>query len=343
MISSIFRWCGLFFKWPFSACLNVFIALGIHHVILNHTNFCTYMPTIFKTIVSGAATEDFVLNPVERKLMLLLSIIGIFGNVIPKYLTNDNAKRHVANRNSNLALIIHIVAGIVTIIGNGFVGVNGGFRSRGKLFWMLLLCDLIHQLSIIILLKNHDGVYALRVGNFTAIILKFTASLNFYNHGAYISDVFFMASFGFMGTRLGSLLFYIIYSIFGYKNGLKYEYFYSVGVALAHLHILMRVPQMEVMAVMSIPIVGWLFYHELWMKQSKPYFFILNCIFSGSLLYIYATTKSSEILYVALLFYYGLTFAMPRFHRNPGVALKDKTVSSSLNYILIQRRSAVYE
>ena len=85
-------------------------------------------------------------------------ILGILCNVIPKYINNDGAKRHIIQVKGNLVLLVHIISGIITVFVNGYIGINGGFQDRGAFFWSIAVVDLIHQLSIVLLLKNHDGV-----------------------------------------------------------------------------------------------------------------------------------------------------------------------------------------
>ena len=49
--------------------------------------------------------------------------------VIPKYLNNKVSKRHIVTPKVNRKLLIHILSGIVAVVGMGLVGILGGFSG----------------------------------------------------------------------------------------------------------------------------------------------------------------------------------------------------------------------
>ena len=97
--------------------------------------------------------------------------------------------------------------------------------------WLLLGSDVVHQLSIALLLKNHDGIYALRLGNMALAVLKFRALINYRDLGTSTPDLLFTASFGFLGARLGNFASYITCYLIGHERGLQFEHWYSMGVS----------------------------------------------------------------------------------------------------------------
>lgn len=261
----------------------------------------------------------------ERWCMWILAIFGIFVNVIPKFIKDDGARRHVVTIAVNRRLLIHILSGIVTVLGNGFIGINGGYSQFSNLtFWLLAASDFIHQLSIITLLKNHDGIYALRVGNLASAILKFHTLLNHHSkmsqqEALTSSDILFTASFGFMGTRLASFLSYITFYLMRQEKWLQFEHWYSIGLGIAQFHIMMRIPNFERMIVLTLPLTAHWFYHELWKKNYKPLFTSFNIVYAGLVLGWLATP---QLLYAAIGLYYAIFFFLPLFHRFPEQALK---------------------
>ena len=327
------NWLGvllLLTRWPYLGYVIFVAVLYLIRLMLrdcSHALESDIIPAINQLIkmfnqdlVCGTNNSNFFLVPYERIAMMLLSSIGIIFNVIPKYIKNDGAQRHIIQAKGNMILLVHIISGIIAVIWNGYIGINGGLRNRDALFWSIASVDLVHQLSIVLLIKNHDGIYALRTGNIALSIFKFTVLINHQKYGASISDLLFVASFGFMGTRLGSLLSYIACISFGYDKGLQFEHWYSVGLSLAQFHIMIRVPNAERIFIWAMPLTSWLFYHELWKRKFKTIFFILNCFYAAiALLYL----SSPEAHYVIIIIYWIVTFFLPQFYRWPENALKE--------------------
>ena len=48
---------------------------------------------------------------------------------------------------------------------------------------LLIASDVVHQLSSVLLVKNHDGIFALRSGSYYPSILKFRALINYSDQG----------------------------------------------------------------------------------------------------------------------------------------------------------------
>ena len=98
-------------------------------------------------------------------------------------------------------------------------------------------------------------------------------------------------------TLSGGVLSGIACIIFGYNTGLQFEHWYSIGLSLAQLHIIMRVPNAERIFIWAIPLTGWWFYHELWKKKFKIFFNLFNCCYAAlSLLYL--TTPEAHYMVI---------------------------------------------
>lgn len=317
------------------ACNEVFHGGGWPSEEDRHLSF-----ELYELLLCGSASLDFSLRRSERIIMWILSVLGIFGNVIPTYVKNNGAKRHISQIKGNRVLLLHIVSGILTVLGNGLVGIFGGFDDRALVFWFLALSDLVHQLSIILLLKNHDGIYPLRTGNLTSGIFKFTVLINHALHGPYISDIFFTLSFGFMGTRLATVLSYMTLKVAGPQRNFKYEAWYSLALSLAQFHIMLRVPSVEKVYLLMMPVTSLLFYHELWNKKWKPHFVLFNCIFAFVAL---ASLKTPAARHVSIACWYFVSFFLPRFYRWPENALKNKEVARSSIDIELLRKSSIFD
>lgn len=353
ILSAVVRFPFLFFQWPYLGAILFFASILLANIFLGDQcdagpsesvsladgsgafisnniaadAISTLRSNIQDTLICGISTRGFSLGTTERKVMYLLALAGVLG-VIPNYVQKKVAQRHVSQRTANRALLFHIAAGIATVLGNGLVGiVYGGFsgpRHSGCIFWILAVADLFHQLSTLLLIKNHDGIYALRVGNLGTTVLKFVTLINHSRHvwAADLSDVWFTSSFGFLGTRIASVGFATAAYFASGKNeeGLQNEDWYSIGLAFAQLVVGMRVPGYERMFFCVTPLSAWLFYHELWDKSEKIYFCAWNMMYSAACL---ACFKTPSAFYMAMIVYYYIAgFHKKRFYRWPKNAFK---------------------
>lgn len=351
ILAALARFPLLFFQWPylggvlfFASILlaNIFLGdlcdargsefispaggseLSTSHSILAEA-VSTLQSNLQDTLICGTHTRDFSLGTTERKVLFLLAAIGVVGSVIPGYIQKKVAQRHVSQRTANRALLFHIAAGIVTVLGNGLIGIlYGGFSGpvhSGALFCFLAGTDLFHQLSVLLLIKNHDGIYALRVGNLASALFKFVTLVNHSRHVA-PSDVFFAASFGFLGTRIAAVGFMVATYFAKGKNGegLQNEDWYSIGTAVAQLGFMLRAPGFERMFLCVSPLSAYLFYHELWDKSEKMQFVAWNVIYSGVCL---MCLNAPSAFYIAIVVYYYVAgFNKKRFYRWPENAFK---------------------
>merc|ERR1712217_124968 len=94
----------------------------------------------------------------------------------------------------------------------------------------------------------------------------------------------FIHSFGFMGARLATFMAILYQHFCGCTTNILLETFYSIGLAIAHFHVMHRVPNHEVLWLLVLNYVGLVFYHELWPKYWKVPFWVMNAFFTYSLL-----------------------------------------------------------
>lgn len=354
ILTALARFPLLFFQWPYLGVVLFFVSILLMNIFLG--DLCDaggseFTPTaggsgtsishnilaealsilqlnIQDTLICGTHTRGFSLGTTERKVMFLLAAIGVVGSVIPGYIQKKVAQRHVSQRTANRVLLFHIVAGIVSMLGNGLIGIlYGGFSGHvqsSALFWFLAGTDLFHQLSILLLIKNHDGIYALRVANLATALYKFVTLVNHSRHVEWstLSDVWFTASFGFLGTRLAAVGYMAATYFTNGKNGegLQNEDWYSIGLAVAQLWFTMRAPGFERMFFCVAPLSAYLFYHELWDKSEKMQFVAWNVIYSGVCL---MCLNAPSAFYIAIVVYYYVAgFNKKRFYRWPKNAFK---------------------
>merc|ERR1712025_1109660 len=90
----------------------------------------------------------------------------------------------------------------------------------------------------------------------------------------------------------------------------------------------MRVPEVEHVYILILPLAGHWFYHELWDKKYKVVFTLCNCVYAGLVLIL---LKTPEAIYAALALYYGIFFFFKMFHRFPENALKQYKLTNNNN------------
>jgi len=312
------------FRFPFLPVFGVYIGL-----LVAKTFFWGYGPgsaclnkddySIVDRFVCSSGGENFKLGSTERQVMLFLSFLGVFGNVIPKYMKGEGAKRLYVSPQIKRVLLTHIVSGILSVLGSGMIGVaqdDFGYEPSKWVLGLLIASDVVHQLTILRLLKNHDGVFPLRVGNMTIAIEKYISILNL-DHVSNVPDHIFLMSFGFMGTRLANV--FLCLSCYLSKDGNIFflEYWYSLGVGTALIHCICRTPHGPPLFFVMLPIIGYCFYHELWRRRWKYHFLAFNLIVSFLALNFLTIPQQGFLLSIS----FPLGFFFPIFYRSPERAM----------------------
>jgi hypothetical protein len=227
------------------------------------------------------------------------------------------------------------------IIGIFFGGLDN--QEGGILLNIIMVLDLLHCVTAIRLLKNHDGTFALRIGNFFGFIAKFSVWVNLDRHDPYFIDLLFLSSFGFMGTRLAAFAGGV--TLFFSKSGDAYylEHYYSIGVQIAQFHCMLRVPGGVRLWLSIAPLVSYVYYHELWKRKLRWQFFALNVVGSCSALAF--LTYWQQVAYITV--YYMLCFRLPIFYRRPLLAaagtVDEDNISQDKCLAAIYRRTSISE
>ncbi|KAL7554873.1 hypothetical protein ACHAWF_018690 [Thalassiosira exigua] len=360
----------LLLRWPYRITLFLFAGVLFSATYLVDTETCSPTPigdalfgdrlsllrrNVRETFACGRSLRGFELGRTERVVMFVFAAIGVFGDILPKYLRDDVAKRHVKQRKANRWLLVHIASGTISVIGGGVAGMLGGFDDTHSslLFWGFCASDFVHQLSICVLCKNHDGIWVslrdectcylrnaspsrdlnplfpliatshaqpLRLGNYVLLAAKFEALANHHHFtGTQFADVIFTITFGALGTRLASAMSYVGQLLLKREQQLKLEVWYSLGLSLALLYIVCRIPNFDLYFFGCMTLVSHLYYHEIWPRRNKRKFVAFNAALSVACM---GFVDSECIRTVVLVFYFiGAGFMQPRFYRCPEEAL----------------------
>jgi len=241
--------------------------LGMFGAIFGYSQyFCgTEMMPLGQEIHEGMCCHNcskFSMGDLDRKIHVALAFLGVFGNVVPKYAKKDEADRHLAAMKANPftnTLIVHIISGIATVLGAGLFGVFG-FE---KLIPVFTFGSIVHDLSIHGLLPNHDGIFAIRVGNFALAAMKTIVVCNVADP-IQRADLLFFLAFGFMGTRIACTVVYILQAV-SFPASLIDEYWYSFGLSTAQFYIYSRMwSSFNIPLFMAAVCTTALYYHKRW-------------------------------------------------------------------------------
>jgi hypothetical protein len=302
----------------------------------------------FHRLIACGPSEalGFHLGILERKIMFAFTVLGVFAFVIPKFVKRDGAARHFTSDKVVRILLVHVLSGASVVLLCPIIGIfYGGLDNKegGILLNILMVLDLVHCVTAIRLLKNHDGTFALRIGNFLAFIVKFNVWVNLDRHDPYFIDILFLSSFGFMGTRLAAVAASI--TMFATKSGDGYylEHYYSIGVQIAQFHAALRTPGAVRQWLTIAPIVSYVYYHELWKRKLRWQFFVFNVI--GSCFALAFLTYWQQVAYITM--YYMLCFRLPIFYRMPLLAaagtVDENKISQDKGLSAIYRRTSIME
>lgn len=226
----------------------------------------------------------FVLSLNETVIIFWLGVASIFLNVIPKYINRTGANRHFNDQTQKKFLTRNYIRLLLHILGGGFE-----FLFTGMTVWnhhhgiqsydlqtikiVSIFLDFVHTTTIIIMIRNSDGVMMLRNNNtFFALIKCFFSMKLWFDCPTldasipYISALFIFTS-GFMTTRIYSFIVAMLQLSFGMTFKTMAENWYSVGEFLAQLIIVARTGSMG-LASACFPLVMYHFKHELWTKKN---------------------------------------------------------------------------
>jgi len=266
----------------------------------------------------------------ERWIWAFGAVIGVTVNVIPKYMSGEEATRHMyhVKKATMNPLLFHIISGIMTLLASGSVMLYWDYQGHDwapskTTMKIVFFCDILHQLGINRMLRNHDGIWFLRCGNQASAVGKMIVMLNCSGYSQI--DLMFFASCGFLGTRVWcSLMFMVNYAGFSAPT-LALEYWYSIGVMLAHMTVFFRGWKLY-------GLVWWLcvvnssafYFHQLW----KPWLeYRTQFVYLGICLTVLVCSLPNKLGMLVTLGFAYTGFQIPHFKREP--ILKD--VQSMMN------------
>jgi len=255
----------------------------------------------------------FVLSLNETVVIFWLGVASIFLNVIPKYINRTGANRHFNDQTQKKFLTRNYIRLLLHILGGGFE-----FLFTGMMVWnhhhgiqsydlqtikiVSIFLDFVHTTTIIIMIRNSDGVMMLRSNNtFFALIKCFFSMKLWFDCPTldasipYLSALFIFTS-GFMTTRIYSFIVAMLQLSFGMTFKTMAENWYSVGEFLAQLIIVARTGSMGLASAL-FPFVMYHFKHELWTKKNG----LRNqTVFFGLLPFTLFFTQSNDVENYAL-------------------------------------------
>jgi len=279
--------------------------------LLSKSEHCQEPGSLVLEGLCCAHCEGFRLGDVDRKIHLVLAFLGVFINVVPKYLKQDEAERHLVSMRKQRwwnPLVIHIIGGIFTVLPGGLAGVLGWHSEKFMNF--IIASSLLHDISIYGLLNNHDGIWAIRAANLFLAIQKTIIALAPITSESKADLLFFMA-FGFMGTRIACTLWYILTAL-SLPSSLVDEYWYSAGLAMAQFYIFARSWQIVGPVVFcSFVVAGIICYHKRW-NSSYQMAFVLSQV---TMLAVYGYLEDRNAQITLLFAFYMATFKMPFWRR----------------------------
>lgn len=281
---------------------------------ISRSNICEDPGGVLTEALCCAHCEGWRLGERDRQIHLFLAVLGVCINVVPKYIKKDESPRHLGaigiQRWWN-PLVVHIIGGIFTVLPGGMAGVFGWHSPAFMKF--LVGSSLLHDISIYGLLKNHDGVWAIRAANLFLAIQKTIIALAPISPESKADLLSFMA-FGFMGTRMLCTVWYILTAL-SLPSSLVDEYWYSGGLALAQFYIFVRCWQIcGPVVFMSFVAAAMICYHKRWNRRYQAAF-ILSQVAMLAVAYYGPLAGNPEAQLTLMFVFYAATFKLPFWRR----------------------------
>lgn len=254
----------------------------------------------------------------KRIILMLMALIAIGINVVPKYWRGDEALRHMVHvKKATIVnpLFFHIIARIATVVVSGSLSLAPvSFQINPLLIGLLWVSDIAHQISIHRLLANHDGIWSLRCVNMALAIMKWIVLLRVNDPQTQIDMIFFQ-SCGFLGAQVFMSLVYIA-MYFGVRTRLVHEDdWYSLGACFAQFWIFARFWSVAGPVLwISFIACSTMYYHQLWRDYLdwRPFFIAVNCVMTMLCL----TTPLAQSLTLTALYTHAFLL-LPGFKRQP--------------------------
>jgi len=317
--------------------------------------------------------SNWDLSLLEIRLIHNLGLMFIMNNVIPKYLRFTGARRHRNDmgvkktyRTKNyLRLFLHILGGAGVFFFAGFYLQSEKFfqerLSLQTLKLIFIIFDLLHQSTIWLMLRNHDGIFVLRSNNLSLAVQKVAMDIALWEATSFeearpIIAGLFLATAGFALTRFWCFIVAMAQVVCGRSFDSMRENWYSVGEWLAQLIIMVRMGVCRENNLCYIICVFW-FPHELWNSKKDDFQDIAKYVaYVPAALYFYGffadvtqrplLTQTSDLVLQIALGIHSMYYCGKYFKREPlqGVdyASARKSMRSLVERTIVQARKSIF-
>lgn len=302
------------------------------------------------------------LNDWEIKLIHNLGLMFIMNNVLPKYMRFTGARRHrndmgmkkVFLTKNYVRLFLHILGGVGVFFTGGFYLQNEEFFqsifSLQGLKIYFIFFDLLHQITIWLMLRNHDGIFILRSNNLSLALQKVAMDIALWECQSFdearpIIMGLFLATAGFALTRFWCFIVAMAQVIYGRDFDSLRENWYSIGEWLAQFVIMVR---MGVIRENNLPFLICVFWfpHELWTAKNDYQDIAKYVGYPPAAMYFYGLVadvtqrswllQTSDLVAQLVLAFFSMEYCGKYFKREPLAGVDYKKHRKSLK-TLVQR------
>lgn len=287
--------------------------------------------------------SNWSLSSWEIKLIHNLGLMFIMNNVLPKYMRFTGARRHrndmgvkkVFLTKNYVRLFLHILGGAGVFFTAGFYLQNEDFFqsifSLQSLKIYFIFFDLLHQVTIWLMLRNHDGIFILRSNNLSLALQKVAMDIALWEAQSFdearpIIAGLFLATAGFALTRFWCFIVAMAQVVYGRDFDSLRENWYSVGEWLAQFVIMVR---MGVIRENNLPFLICVFWfpHELWTSKNEFQDIAKYVGYPPAAMYFYGLvadvtqrswlTQTSDLVAQLALAFFSMYYCGKYFKREP--------------------------
>jgi hypothetical protein len=306
--------------------------------------------------------SNWSLGDWEIKLIHNLGLMFIMNNVLPKYMRFTGARRHrndmgmkkVYLTKNYVRLFLHILGGVGVFFTGGFYLQNEEFFqnifSLQSLKIYFIFFDLLHQITIWLMLRNHDGIFILRSNNLSLALQKVAMDIALWEAQSFdearpIITGLFLATAGFALTRFWCFIVAMAQVIYGRDFDSLRENWYSIGEWLAQFIIMVR---MGVIRENNLPFLICVFWfpHELWTAKNDYQDIAKYVGYPPAAMYFYGLVadvtqrswllQTSDLVAQLALAFFSMYYCGKYFKREPLAGVDYKKHRKSMR-TLVQR------
>jgi hypothetical protein len=317
--------------------------------------------------------RNWSLSITEIRLVHNLGLMFVLNNVVPKYMRFTGARRHrndMGMKKTYLTknyfrLALHILGGAgVFFLGGFYLQSEEFFQKHLSLLHLKVIFigfDLLHQATIWLMLRNHDGIFVLRSNNLSLALQKVAMDIQLWEASSFeearpMIAGLFLATAGFALTRFWCFIVAMCQVLFGRSFDSMRENWYSVGEWLAQLIIMVRMGVCRENNICYILSVFW-FPHELWNGNKDDYQDIAKYVaYVPASLYFYGfysdvtqrptLTQTSDLVCQLALAIHSMYYCGKYFKREPlpGVDYKSarRSFRNLIERTIVQARKSIF-